>query len=184
MTENHSATDAASDELAALRVSEPVKSRGGCRVIDDASSSFTVIEDAGNSGATPQALIIRVGVVFDNGVERAEPGIWVEYQEAYYESDVSGPVLLTPAAWEQLTALIDDRLSRRDTMTRAERFTRAVRAVHLRYKEARAEVTTLQRENVYLKAELQRCQAAIQAQETLVDLAEDVLWIKHGRLPR
>jgi hypothetical protein len=157
-----------------MTAEEPLD-RTECRVIDDGGPQLDVVESS-IPGITPQALMVRVGPVFDNGKQRDEPGIWVEYQASYYESDVSGPVLLTPAAWEQLAACVDDRLSSRwNVVTRAERFTRAVRAVHRRYKEVRAEVNSLRAANGRLEDELRRCRAVIREQCQLVELAEDVL---------
>lgn len=146
-----------------------------CRVIDDDGPVVDVVESS-IPGITPQALVVRVGPVFHDGVQSSEPGIWVEYQPEYLASEMQGPVLLTPAAWEQLAAAIDHRLSSRwNTVTRAERFTRAVRAVNRKYKESRAEVNILRRENTRLAAELRDCQAVMQSWRELVGLAEAIV---------
>jgi hypothetical protein len=153
----------------------PADEPDGCRIIDDGGSQVDAIEEVTTPGEVPGALLVRVGPVFDNGSERGEPGIWVEYQPQYMASMPQGPVLLTPAAWEKLAALVDDRLSRYGAMTRAERFTRAVRAVHQRYKESCAEAAELRQHVSYLEMELQRYKDMVTAQTELAASAEAAL---------
>jgi len=86
----------------------------GCLVIDDGGPQFIIVEadDGASVGIdiNRQALWVRVGPVFDNGNERDEPGIWINYQESYLDSSLTGPVLLTPRAWQQLVELVAKRL--------------------------------------------------------------------------
>jgi hypothetical protein len=67
------------------------------------------VEEPGDDGI-PQALRVRVGPVFDGSTERREPGIWVTYQERYQASDLSGPLLLSPATWRALNTAVEERL--------------------------------------------------------------------------
>jgi hypothetical protein len=76
------------------------------------AARLVVREDAGD-----QLLVLRVGPVWDwpaggdGQHRRPEPGIWVEYQERAFRSDLMGPVLITPAVWRQLTRLVNRRLA-------------------------------------------------------------------------
>jgi hypothetical protein len=147
----------------------------GCHLVDDGSSQLIAVEAADSNCDEPQALWVRVGVVYDKGEARAEPGIWVNYQERYMAGPLAGIVLLTPAVWAELTAAVDELLSSRGMVTRTDKFMRAVRAVHAKYKAGQAEITLLEHENEQLKQELAHCRAGIQSQNYLVKLAEDVL---------
>lgn len=150
-----------------------------CHLIDDGGPQLIAVEAACDD-IVPQALWVRVGPVFYDSTQAAdEPGIWVMYQERHQASSLSGTVLLTPAVWEKLAAAVDDRLARQGAMTRADRFTRAVRAVHQKYKEACAEAADLRQENERLTAELRRARAVIAGQNELVELAENVLGAAH-----
>jgi hypothetical protein len=152
-----------------------------CCLIDDGSSQLIAVEDADEAVEKPQALWVRVGMVYDGGVRRDEPGIWVEYQERYMAAPLSGSVLLTPALWEELANAVDERLSRNGEYTRIDKLVKAVRAVHRKYKDKCAELASLRQENTALQNDLRRCQAGIAAQNELVRLAEDVLRIEHGK---
>lgn len=80
---------------------------GKCRLDDDGIGEIIAIE----AGDQPQALWLRPGIVYDRNVVRAEPGIWITYQEHYMHSGMTGPVLLTPRVWHQLTRAVNSRLS-------------------------------------------------------------------------
>lgn len=95
--------------------------RRGTHLVDDESwleddgGPMVIAVEAIPDGidATPQALWVRVGPVYDIEGERPEPGVWIEYQESYLGSGMSGPVLLTPATWRELAAAVETRLKRR-----------------------------------------------------------------------
>lgn len=91
--------------------SNALNDAAGCHLVDDGGPQVVVVEDAGGSAVTPQALWVRVGHVYDGGEKRDEPGIWVCYQEAYLAGPLLGPVLLTPAAWRKLAAAVESRLA-------------------------------------------------------------------------
>jgi hypothetical protein len=150
-----------------------------CHLVDDLSSQLIVVEADDSTGEKPQALWVRVGLVFDGSEER----IWVNYQEHYMAGPLAGPVLITPDVWAELVAAVDELLSTRGVLTRAGKSTRAVRAVHAKYKASRAETASLEHEVKQLKHELARCQAVIQGQNYLVNLAEDVLWPRWRKPP-
>lgn len=79
--------------------------------IDDGGLSSEVIcVEAAPEGRTPQALWVRVGPVFSPEGERSEPGVWITYQVGYYETDMAGPVLLSPAKWRELAEAVEWRL--------------------------------------------------------------------------
>lgn len=82
--------------------------------MNDDGSEITVIEDA-SEGVTPQALYIRVGSVWNGDTPWNEPGIWVTYQEGYQQTPLSGPVLITSAAWRHLVREVESRLRRRES---------------------------------------------------------------------
>lgn len=83
----------------------------GCFVDDDGGSVVIAVEDENDEGQH-QALWFRVGPVFYGTNDPApEPGVWIEYQEEYEHSALAGPVLLTPQAWRQAAAAIEERLS-------------------------------------------------------------------------
>lgn len=82
---------------------------GTAHVVDDDGAEVIAVEEADD----PQALWFRVGQVYDGDTLRKEPGIWINYQERYMASGLSGPVLLTPAVWRELVAAVDARLRRR-----------------------------------------------------------------------
>jgi hypothetical protein len=147
----------------------------GCHLVDDGSSQLIAVEEADSNGEKPQALWVRVGMVYDFGELRGEPGIWVKYQEHHMAGPLAGPVLLTPAVWEQLVAAVDELLSRRGVNTSVGKLMKAVRAVHAKYKARSAEVTSLRAEVNRLEDGLRQCQAAFHSQTELVALAEDVL---------
>lgn len=79
---------------------------GECRLDDDGHGEMIAIE----AGDKPQALWLRPGIVYDGDVVRAEPGVWITYQEHYMHSDLAGPVLLTPEVWDQLVRAMSKRL--------------------------------------------------------------------------
>ena len=56
--------------------------------------------------------------VFSGGQQGKEPGIWIDYQEAYGNSPLSGPVLLTPEVWRQLNRAVEHRLAGRLSLWR------------------------------------------------------------------
>jgi hypothetical protein len=98
-----------------------------CRLIDDGGPQVISIEDPSDLGHAPQALWFRVGPVYDSGKLRTEPGVWVCYQKSYLAGPLDGPVLLTPAAWEQLVTAVNERLTRCDALTVTSKLWRVVR---------------------------------------------------------
>jgi hypothetical protein len=71
----------------------------------------TAIEDASDTGHR-QAISIRVGPVYNNGIRSPKPGIWLEYQEDYLNSLPHGPVLLDEKTWNALDKAVRYRLRR------------------------------------------------------------------------
>jgi len=88
-----------------------------CYLDDDGGPEVAAIE-AATGDCKPQALCVRVGPVFFQDGEAREPGIWVEYQEAWMASPLCGPVLLTPEVWRELNKAVERRLKKRKKMHR------------------------------------------------------------------
>lgn len=86
----------------------------GWRLDDDGGPEVVFIED----GDDPASLWVRVGPVFDGDDIRKEPGVWIDYQERHYKSELHGPVLMTPAAWRKLNRAVMRRLRRRSRWLR------------------------------------------------------------------
>jgi len=78
-----------------------------CRIDDDGGAVVLAIE----AGDRPQSLWARVGPVYDGDTVRSEPGVWINYQRHHLNGRLSGPVLLTPAVWQQLVQSVEDRLT-------------------------------------------------------------------------
>ena len=86
-----------------------------CYLEDDGGPMVIAIE-AGGAGVTRQSVHVRVGPVFyDDRTD--DEGIWIEYQEAYMNSPSPGPVLLTPAVWQEMSRAVSRRL-RKDRVRR------------------------------------------------------------------
>jgi hypothetical protein len=168
-----------SDKMASEKPSEPAAAYEAERLEDDGGPQVDAVEEV-LAGMSPQAITIRIGPVFDNGKKRGEPGVWVEYQESYRRCLPAGPVLLTPALWEELANAVDERLSRNGECTRIDKLVKAVRAVHRKYKDSRTEAAALRKENTALRNELRRCQAGLEMQAALVKVAEDVIRMERG----
>jgi hypothetical protein len=83
---------------------------------DDGGPVVIAVEEAGEGGlaSPPQALWVRVGVVYDDDKARGEPGVWIEWQDQHGRSGLQGPLLLSPATWYQLARAVDKRLQRRN----------------------------------------------------------------------
>ena len=58
-----------------------------------------------------QALWARVGPVWLDGRQLPEPGVWLHYQPQYLNSELSGPILLSPRTWHQLVDAVNSRLT-------------------------------------------------------------------------
>ena len=80
-------------------------------LIDDGGPQLIAVEAGDQSGAS-QALWVRTGPVWDGDSKRAEPGIWIGYQERYMGAPLAGPVLLDLATWRALASAVEERLSR------------------------------------------------------------------------
>lgn len=85
---------------------------GDCFLEDDGYPSGEII--AVEAGDDPQALWVRVGLVFDDDHIRDEPGVWIGWQDGYMKSNLIGPILLTPAAWRELASAVEWRLRRKE----------------------------------------------------------------------
>lgn len=95
------------------------------RVADDGGPQLIFID------SERRALWVRVGPVYLSGQLHHEPGVWIEYQPQYLNSELSGPILLSPRTWQQLTNAINARLSP-SVDRRIRRRARAFGVRHLR----------------------------------------------------
>lgn len=68
-----------------------------------------------------QALWIRVGPVFGNGV-RETNGIWISYQESIRNSPLQGPFLMSVETWRELNRIIEDRFEHSRKLSEEEIF--------------------------------------------------------------
>lgn len=75
------------------------------RVADDGSPQIIFID------SERQALWVRVGPVYLAGKLHHEPGVWIEYQPQYLNSQLSGSILLSPRTWSQLVNAVNSRLT-------------------------------------------------------------------------
>jgi DUF1009 family protein len=79
-----------------------------CFLIVDEGAEIVAVEAAQIWGR--QSLWVRVGMVYDEGEIRDEPGVWIQYQERHMDSRMEGPVLLTPEVWRALAVEVEGRL--------------------------------------------------------------------------
>lgn len=77
------------------------------------SSDFTFTEGVPDEvPVRPQALWIGVRPGFGEAGERlAEPTIWVQYQERYMNSPLTGLVALSPESWEAVNKAVQWRVA-------------------------------------------------------------------------
>jgi hypothetical protein len=80
-----------------------------CFLDDDGGSVVIAVEETDAEGHR-QGLWFRVGPVFRGDHVADDPGVWIEYQEEYMGSPMTGPVLLTPEIWCRLAGAIRRRL--------------------------------------------------------------------------
>lgn len=85
-------------------MSDQIKSR----LEDEGTIAIAIEED------DVQALWVRVGPVYFNHEIYDEPGIWIEYQERYMDSDLRGPVLISAETWDELDKYVRRRLAKFD----------------------------------------------------------------------
>lgn len=73
------------------------KSHWGDHWVDD-GTGFEVVDSAG------QHLFFRVGMVFTDGSNKPDrtPGVWIDYQEHYMNSPITGCLLLSPETFEAI----------------------------------------------------------------------------------
>ena len=85
------------------------KSHWGDYWADD-GSCFEVVDSAG------QHLFFRVGMVFTDGSNKPDrtPGVWIDFQEHYMHSPITGCLLLSPETFEAITKYYR-RCKRHDT---------------------------------------------------------------------
>lgn len=84
-----------------------------CHLDDDGGCQVIAVEQADSQGHR-QALWVRVGPVFYGTSEpHPLPRVWIEYQQEYQGSALSGSVMLDPDVWRELTAAINNRLEER-----------------------------------------------------------------------
>lgn len=57
-----------------------------------------------------QGLRVRVGSVFRGNEGSDNLGIWINYQEKHMESELEGPLLLSPETWRALNRLVEAAL--------------------------------------------------------------------------
>lgn len=61
-----------------------------------------------------QRLWLRVGPVYDGNKMSRQDGLWVSYQPKTLESEMYGPVLISPSTWRRLKKDIDKMFEGRD----------------------------------------------------------------------
>ena len=84
-----------------------------CHLDDDGGCQVIAVEAADSQGHR-QALWVRVGPVFFGTSEPdPTPRVWIEYQQEYMKSGLSGSVMIDPAVWRQLAEAINSMLEER-----------------------------------------------------------------------
>ena len=76
---------------------------------DDGSPQLIAVDDL-----TSSAMWIRVGPIYDGDTIRDQPGVWIEYQDRYINSDLRGPVLLSIEVWNELDKAVKSRIAKFD----------------------------------------------------------------------
>lgn len=75
--------------------------------VDDDSTQITIVDTEDVS------LWVRVGPVYGSDSKiNAMPGVWVELQSKYMESDLHGPVLIDPETWDELDKMVRERIAK------------------------------------------------------------------------
>lgn len=82
-----------------------------CHLDNDGGPEVIAVEEIAPVGRR-QSLWVRVGPVFYGHERAAEPGVWITYQEDHMSSGMTGPVLLTPQVWRELSKAVEERLNR------------------------------------------------------------------------
>jgi hypothetical protein len=85
----------------------PARPRTGVHgdLFEDDGTMITVDE------SEDQRLWIRVGPVFHGSKMHKQPGIWIEYQEKSMQSNLRGPVLLSPSVWRRLNKAVERKIT-------------------------------------------------------------------------